>query len=78
MSLLEITRAFLLPRGGQRRAAEARPGAAAGPAPLRQGGVCREGLMFPEPVAGQDGQTELFIPAEVVAFNEARRGRKVA
>jgi T5orf172 domain len=38
-----------------------------------------DGLKFPEPVAEvRNGQAERFWSAEIAAFNEARRGRRVA
>lgn len=77
MSLLEITRTFLLPRGSyeeQRNLTQA----------LRQDryrsdkGELRGGLVFPEPaqIAADGRQTELFIPSQVIEFNTARRGRR--
>lgn len=75
MSLLEISRAFLLPDGttdDQKKLTQA----------LRQDryrsdrGELPGSLVFPEPagVADDGRQTELFIPASVVEFNAARRG----
>ena len=75
MSLLEIVRAFILPRGTkeeQKKLVQM----------LRQDryrddkGELPGGLMFPEPAGvAEDGrQAELFIPAAVLEFNEARRG----
>ena len=77
MSLLDISRAFLLPRGSgeeQKRLAQA----------LRQDryrddkGELPGGLEFPEPAAvADDGrQTELFVPSQVIEFNMARRGSR--
>ena len=75
MSLLEIVRAFILPRGSaeeQKKLAQA----------LRQDrhrsdrGELPDGLLFPEPAEIAEGgrQTELFVPLAVIEFNEARRG----
>lgn len=75
MSLLEITKAFLLPRGTdaeQRKRTQV----------LRQDryrsdkGELPVGLEFPEPVAVRvDGwRTELYVPSQVIEFNTARRG----
>ena len=75
MSLLEIVRAFILPRGGadeQKKLAQV----------LRQDryrsdkGELPSGLRFPEPAeVAEDGrQTEMFVPLAVVEFNNARRG----
>jgi hypothetical protein len=76
MSLLEIVRAFIVPEGTAERQAKYTQR-------LRQDryrsdkGELRDGLVFPEPVE-VDSQTEKFLPAAVIEFNEARRGRKVA
>ncbi|HLI38765.1 MAG TPA: hypothetical protein VKV80_15705 [Streptosporangiaceae bacterium] len=77
MSLLEITRTFLLPHGSQeeqKKLAQV----------LRQDryrsdkGELPGSLAFPEPAAvAVDGrQTELFIPSSVIEFNQARRGTR--
>jgi hypothetical protein len=79
MSLLEITKTFLLPRGSREEQAKFAQ-------VLRQDryrsdkGELPDGLRFPEPaeVADDGRQTEKFIPAGVIEFNEARRGRRVA
>jgi len=72
MGLLDIVRTFLLPAGGraeQNKLADV----------LRQDrwrsdhGQLPDGLKFPEPVRAE-GQKELYIAAEVIAFNTARRG----
>lgn len=75
MSLLQIARVFLAPDDGddeQRRLAAA----------LKQDrqrsdrGELPGGLIFPG-TCGVDGQTELFLPFQVTAFNAARRGDRV-
>jgi hypothetical protein len=76
MTLLSIVRIFLAPDApddDQKRLAAA----------LKQDrqrhdrGALPPGLIFPGPV-GTDGQAELFLPHQVIAFNTARRGQPAA
>jgi hypothetical protein len=76
MTLLSIVRIFLAPDApdeDQKKLAAA----------LKQDrqrhdrGALPPGLIFPGPV-GTDGQAELFLPHQVIAFNTARRGQPAA